>query len=241
MRHTIGQFKNSISKVELKERTLYQNTLILGEAGAGKTHLANKIREYVIANTIPTLYLDFSNPSVDEVEPKYKENKGHFNYMQFDESDAFEQAFDQAVAERKDIYMAVDPGFFSTKRTVKSKLSKLIQKTELLQNYYYFMQDIKSLEGFHAKFEDFIFYIFHLINLKKFGLTFVTQPHDIFENPRIKLLFTFLFLGRCSHAHYYNTSILRSLPTNTFYYQFRTDNRSLLFNQIESDIVIIDV
>ena len=33
MRYKIGKFKNSIATLELKERTLYQNTLILGEAG----------------------------------------------------------------------------------------------------------------------------------------------------------------------------------------------------------------
>lgn len=116
----------------------------------------------------------------------------------------------------------------------------MIQKQELLDNYYYFFHEIESLNGFYTKFEDFLYYIFDLVNIKKFGFTFLAQPNEIFENSRIKLLFTFLYLGRCSNAHYYNTSVLRSLKTNTFFYQYRLDNRSLLFNQIESDVAIID-
>jgi len=103
-----------------------------------------------------------------------------------------------------------------------------------------FFHEIESLNGFYTKFEDFIYYIFDLVNMKKYGFTFLAQPNEIFEDSRIKLLFTFLYLGRCSNAHYYNTSVLRSLKTNTFYYQYRMDNRSLLFNQIQSDIAIID-
>jgi hypothetical protein len=136
--------------------------------------------------------------------------------------------------------MAVDPSFFASKRSVKSQLSKTIQKRELLENYYYFFQEIESLNGFYTKFEDFIYYIFDLINMKKYGFTFLTLPNEIFEDSRIKLLFTFLYLGRCSNANYYNTAVLRSLKTNTFYYQHRVDNRSLLFNRIEADIAIID-
>jgi hypothetical protein len=33
---------------------------------------------------------------------------------------------------------------------------------------------------------------------------------------------------------------LRSMEPNTFLYQHRVDNRSLLFNNIQSDIVFID-
>jgi hypothetical protein len=225
--------------LELKERTLYQNTLILGEEGSGKTHLANKIRHYVMKNGVPTLYLDFSDPSVEQIEEKFKDADTFF-YLRFEETDAFETALNEAIHERRNIYMAVNPSYFASKKSIKSKLSQVIQKQELLENYYYFFQDIASLNGFYTKFEDFLYYIFDLVNLKKYGFTFLTQPHEIFEDPRVKLLFTFLYLGRCSNAHYYNTAVLRSLKTNTFYYQFRMDNRSLLFNPIQSDIAIID-
>jgi len=239
MRYKIGRLQNSISTLELKERTLYQNTLILGEEGSGKTHLANKIRHYVMANGIPTLYLDFSNPSIEKIEEKFKDSDTFF-YLRFEESDEFEAALDKAIAERRNIYMAANPSYFGTKRNVKSMLSKMIQKHDLLENYYYFFHEIESLNGFYTKFEDFLYYIFDLVNMKKYGFTFLAQPNEIFEDSRIKLLFTFLYLGRCSNAHYYNTSVLRSLKTNTFYYQYRMDNRSLLFNQIQSDIAIID-
>ena len=116
----------------------------------------------------------------------------------------------------------------------------MIQKKELLEHYYYFMQVIVQPEGFFTKFEDFVFYIFDMINMKKFGLTFVSQPNEIFENTRIKLLFSFLYVGRCSNAYYYNTVILRSLPTHHFVHQVRLDHKSLLFNPIKTDIVCID-
>lgn len=239
MRAKIGTFKNSIATLDLNERTLYQNTLILGEEGSGKTHLANKIRHFVMACGVPTLYLDFSDPSIDQIEEKFKIDEAFF-YLRFDESEEFDAALNKAIAEGKNIYMAVNPNYFASKRNIKSKLSQMIQKPELLEKYYYFFHEIANLDGFYTKFEDFLYYIFDLVNLKKFGFTFLTQPHEIFEDPRIKLLFTFLYLGRCSNAHYYNTSVLRSLATNTFYYQYRMDNRSLLFNQIKSDIAIID-
>lgn len=239
MKQKIGKFQNSIAMLELKERTLYQNTLILGEEGSGKTHLANKIRHYVMANGVPTLYLDFSDPTIEQIEEKFKDADTFF-YLRFEESEAFDNALNKAIEERRNIYMAVNPNYFATKRSVKSKLSQTIQKHELLEHYYYFFHEIASLNGFYTKFEDFLYYIFDLVNLKKFGFTFLTQPHEIFEDPRVKLLFTFLYLGRCSNAHYYNTAVLRSLKTNTFYYQYRMDNRSLLFNPIQSDIAIID-
>lgn len=240
MGYKIGHFQNSISALELRERTLYQNTLILGEEGSGKTHLANKIRRYVMENSIPTLYIDFSDPSIEKIEEKFKDSSTFF-YLRFEESDEFEAILDKAIAQRRNIYMAANPSYFSNKRNVKSKLSRMIQKHELLDNYYYFFHEIESLNGFYTKFEDFLYYIFDLVNIKKFGFTFLAQPNEIFEDSRIKLLFTFLYLGRCSNAHYYNTSVLRSLKTNTFFYQYRTDNRSLLFNQIQSDVAIIDV
>ncbi|MDQ1298493.1 MAG: hypothetical protein QG558_1032 [Campylobacterota bacterium] len=240
MGYKIGHFQNSISALELRERTLYQNTLILGEEGSGKTHLANKIRRYVMENSIPTLYIDFSDPSIEKIEEKFKDSSTFF-YLRFEESDEFEAVLDKAIAQRRNIYMAANPSYFSNKRNVKSKLSRMIQKHELLDNYYYFFHEIESLNGFYTKFEDFLYYIFDLVNIKKFGFTFLAQPNEIFEDSRIKLLFTFLYLGRCSNAHYYNTSVLRSLKTNTFFYQYRTDNRSLLFNQIQSDVAIIDV
>ncbi len=239
MKRKIGKFKSSIANLELHDRVLKENTLILAEPGSGKTHLANKIREFVIAAGLPTLYLDFSDPDVDHIEERFKHGSD-FHYMRFDESDAFDAALDAAIADRKNIYMAVSPSYFASKRDIKSKLSKMMQKRELLDNYYYFMQDIADVEGFYTKFEDFIFYTFDLVNLKKFGLTFLTQPHEIFENPRIKLLFSFLYIGRCSNAYYYNTTVLRSMKPHTFLYQYRVDNRSLLFNNIQSDIVYID-
>lgn len=240
MKRKIGTFKSSIANLELHDRMLRENTLILAEPGSGKTHLANKIREFVIAAGIPTLYLDFSDPDVDHIEERFKHGS-EFHYMRFDESDEFDAAVDAAIAERRNIYMAVNPSYFASKRDIKSKLSKMMQKRELLDNYYYFMQDIANIEGFHAKFEDFIFYTFDLVNLKKFGLTFLAQPNEIFENPRIKLLFSFLFIGRCSNAYYYNTTVLRNMKPHTFLYQYRVDNRSLLFNNIQSDIVHIDI
>jgi hypothetical protein len=239
MRYKIGHFQNSISSLELKQRTLFQNTLILGEEGSGKTHLANKIRHFVMENNIPTLYIDFSDPSIEKIEEKFKDSDTFF-YLRFEESDDFEAALDKAIADRRNIYMAANPSYFVNKRNVKSKLSRMIQKHELLDNYYYFFHEIESLNGFYTKFEDFLYYIFDLVNIKKYGFTFLAQPNEIFEDSRIKLLFTFLYLGRCSNAHYYNTSVLRSLKTNTFFYQYRMDNRSLLFNQIQSDIAIID-
>lgn len=239
MKQKIGKFKSSIATLELQERVLTENTLILAEPGSGKTHLANKIREFVIDNGIPTLYLDFSDPTPDQVEEKFKTGSD-FHYIRFDESDAFNTALDEAIAQRHNIYMAVSPTFFASKREIKSKLSQMMQKRELLENYYYIMQEIASLEGFYTKFEDFMFYIFDLVNLKKFGLTFLAQPHEMFENPRIKLLFSFLFIGRCSNAYYYNTTVLRNMKPHTFLYQHRVDNRSLLFNNIQSDIVYID-
>lgn len=239
MKRKIGKFKSSISTLELQDRVLRENTLILAEPDSGKTHLANKIREFVIDSGLPTLYLDFSDPDVDHIEERFK-NGSEFYYMRFDESDAFNTALEKAIAERKNIYMAVNPSYFASKRDIKSKLSQMMQKRELLDNYYYFMQEIANLDGFYTKFEDFIFYIFDLVNLKKFGMTFLTQPHEIFENPRIKLLFSFLFVGRCSNAYYYNTTVLRNMKPHTFLYQHRVDNRSLLFNSIQSDIVYID-
>lgn len=237
-RKKVGQFQNSIAKLELGERTLQENTLILGETNSGKTYLSNIIREHVIDNDIPTLYLDFSNAKEADIEEKFK-TSGHFHYMRFDESDAFDAAFDQAVSERKDIYMAVDPNYFSGQKEIKSKLSQLLQKEQLLKNYYYFMHVISALDSFFTQFQDFILYIFQLIQLKKFGLTFLTQPNTIFEDSRVKLLFSFLYIGRCSEAYYYNASLLRSLPTRMFYYQERTDERTLLFNNIRGDIVKI--
>ena len=193
MRYKIGHFQNCISTLELKQRTLYQNTLILGEEGSGKTHLANKIRHYVMANGVPTLYLDFSDPSIEKIEEKFKDSDTFF-YLRFEESDEFEASLDKAIAERRNIYMAANPSYFATKRNIKSRLSRMIQKQELLDNYYYFFHEIESLNGFYTKFEDFLYYIFDLVNIKKFGFTFLAQPNEIFEDSRIKLLFTFLYL-----------------------------------------------
>jgi hypothetical protein len=238
MKSIIGKCDGSIAALKLTEDLLCKNTLILGEEGSGKTNLASKIREYVIASDIPTLYMDFSDPTVDEIEARYKDE--YFNYMRFEESDAFDAAFDEAVKAHKHIYLAVNPKYFANKRDVKSRLSQTISKQELLEDYYYFFHEIAQLGGFYTKFEDFLFYIFNMINMKKYGLTFLTQPHEIFENAQLKLLFSFLFLGRCSNANYYNTSELKNLKRNQFFYQRRMDHKTLLFNEIRGDIVTID-
>lgn len=238
MKQKIGNIKNSIANLELVEQVIAQNTIILAEEGCGKTHLSNLIREYVMDNDVPTLYLDFSDPDVDAVETQFKKSERIF-YLRFEESDAFDTALQEAIARRENIYMAVNPNYFSGKRDVKSRLSHTIQSAELLENYYYFFHEISLLNAFYTKFEDFMFYILSLVNLKKFGLTFLTQPHEIFEDHKIKLLFSFLYLGRCSNTNYYDTE-LRTLPAHTFIYQHRKDRRTLLFNVIESDVVTID-
>ncbi len=238
MKSIIGRCDSSIASMQLTDDLLCRNTLILGEEGAGKTNLASKIRDFVIASGIPTLYMDFSDPSVDEIEARYKDE--HFNYLRFEESDAFDAAFDAAIAEHKHIYLAVNPKYFSNKRDIKSRLSYTISKQELLENYYYFFHEIAQLGAFYTKFEDFLLYIFSMIHLKKYGLTFLTQPHEIFENAQLKLLFSFLFVGRCSKANYYNTSELKSLKRNQFLYQRRMNQETLLFNDIHSDLVTID-
>lgn len=239
MKQRIGHYKNSIASLELTARVLKTNTLIMAEEGSGKTHLANKIRNFVMDNDIPTLYLDFSDPEIDDVEERFK-SEGRFFYMRFEESEAFDAALQKAIKERKNIYMAVNPNYFSNRKDVKSKLSQMFQIPELLENYYYFFHEIARLNAFYTKFEDFLLYIFGLVHLKKFGLTFLTQPHETFEDPQIKLLFTFLYVGKCSKVYYYNTAVLKNLKPHTFYYQYRMDNRTLLFNSIRSDIVYID-
>lgn len=238
MKQKIGKFKSSIANLELEERVLTQNTLILAEEGSGKTHLANLIRHYVMDNGVPTLYLDISNPDEKDVEERFKES-GRFYYIRYAEDEAFEKELKEAIERRENIYMAVNPNYFSNKRDVKSRLSQTIQTPELLENYYYFFHEISRLNAFYTKFEDFMFYILSLVNLKKYGMTFLTQPHEIFEDQKIKLLFSFLYLGKCSNANYYNTE-LKKLPKHTFYYQYRQDRRTLLFNVIQSDTVMID-
>jgi hypothetical protein len=239
MNAKIGTFKNSIADLKLEPRVLRTNTLILAEEGSGKTHLASKIRKFVMENGVPTLYLDFSDPEPEAVEPRFRESEAFF-YMRFEESDAFDDALAEAIAARKDIYMAVNPNYFSNKRDIKSRLSHMLQTPALLENYYYFFHEISCLNAFYTKFEDFLLYIFSLVNMKKFGLTFLSQPHEIFEDPRIKLLFTFLFLGKCSNANYFNTAELKSFKPHTFYYQYRLDHKTLLFNRVKGDIVTID-
>lgn len=238
MKRKIGKLKSSIANLELIERMLTQNTIIMAEEGCGKTHLANLIREYVMDNGVPTLYLDFSNPDVDAVEERFKKS-GRFFYLRFEESDAFDAVLQEAIERRENIYMAVNPNYFSGRRDIKSRLSHTIQSPGLLENYYYFFHEISLLNAFYTKFEDFMFYILSLVNLKKYGLTFLTQPHEIFEDYKIKLLFSFLYLGRCTSAEYYNTE-LKLLPAHTFIYQHRQDRRTLLFNVVETDVVMID-
>lgn len=238
MNRVIGNCKNNIAALELTPGFLTKNTLILGEEGSGKTNLGSKIRDYVIANGIPTLYMDFSNPEADGVEARYKDE--NFNYLRFEESDAFNAAFDAMIAERKNIYLAIDPNYFSNSREQQSRLSEAISKRTLLDNYYYFFHEIAHLNGFYTKFEDFLQYLFGMINMKKFGMSFLTQPNEIFEDAQLKLLFSYLFLGRCSNANYYNTSALRSMPRNTFFFQYRKSLKTLLFNDITGQIVVID-
>ena len=238
MRNTIGKYDSSINSLKLEERSLQYNTLILAKEGAGKTNLACKIRNYAIDSNVPTLYLDFSNSNESDVEQRYKDE--HFNYIRFDESDEFLEELNKLIADKKHIYMAVDAKYFSYKRSVKSKLTQTLQTQELLDNYYYFFHDIKNLDGFYTKFEDFLLYMLNFLNLKKYGLTFLAQPHEIFENPQLKLLFTFLYLGKCSNLNYFNTAQLKNLPKNKFLYQYRTSHRTLLFNDIVTNIVDVD-
>jgi len=233
----IGTCGSSISELELTKTSLYSNTLILAEEGSGKTNLSAKIRQHVIDNNVPTLYMDFSNPLNDEVESRFRDE--NFNYMKFEETDAFDEMLTQAVKERKHVYLAIDPAFFSNMKEVKSKISIMLSSSELLGNYYYFFHEIAQLNAFYTKFEDFLRYIFDLISMQKYGLTFLTQPHEIFEDPKLKLLFTYLYLGRCSNANYFNTSILKNMKRNVFLHQYRQNHRSLLFNEIKNDIVTI--
>ena len=100
MKRKIGTFKSSIAKLELHDRVLRENMLILAEPGSGKTHLANKIREFVIASGIPTLYLDFSDPEEEQVEERFKHGS-EFHYMRFDESDEFDAAVDAGTGGRR--------------------------------------------------------------------------------------------------------------------------------------------
>jgi len=238
MRDVIGKYLDTIDALRLEKRLLQHNTLILGEQGSGKTNLACRIRNYVIDNDVPTLYMDFNNSNEDDVELRYKDE--HFNYIQFDESDEFDAAFSALIQAKKHIYMAVDPNFFAKKRDERSKLSQIISQQFLLDNYYYFFHDIENLNGFYTQFEDFLLYMLSFVNLQKYGFTFLAQPHETFENPHLKLLFSFLFVGKCSNANYYNTSILKTLKKNKFYYQYRTAHPTLLFNEIQSSMVKID-
>jgi hypothetical protein len=238
MRNKLGKFENSIDKHVLSERSLYLNTLILGEQGSGKTNLACRIRNFVIDSEVPTLYIDFSDSNEEEIELRYKDE--HFNYIQFDESEEFEEKLNQLITEKKHIYLAANPEYFSFKRDIKSKLTQTIQKPELLENYYYFIHDIENLNGFYTKFEDFLIYMLSFSNVRKYGLTFLAQPHSTFENPQIKLLFSFLYLGKCSNLHYYNTAILKNLVKNEFFYQYRQPHITLMFNDIKSALVKID-
>jgi len=238
MRDVIGKYLDTIDALRLEKRLLNHNMLILGEQGSGKTNLACRVRNYVIDNDVPTLYMDFNNSNEDDVELRYKDE--HFNYIRFEESEAFDEAFQALISAKKHVYMAVDPNFFARKRDERSKLSQIISQQFLLDNYYYFFHDIENLNGFYTQFEDFLLYMLSFVNLQKYGFTFLAQPHETFENPHLKLLFSFLFVGKCSNANYYNTSILKTLKKNKFYYQYRTNHPTLLFNEIQSSMVKID-
>jgi hypothetical protein len=239
MRNIIGKYNDAIGSLELKERSLYYNTLILGEHGAGKTNLACRIRDFVIDSNVPTFYIDFSNSDEEEIEMRYKDQ--NFNYIKYEESDEFDQMLDQLISEKKHIYMSASPSYFDTSvRRKKSKLTQTIQRQELLDNYYYFFHDIESLNGFYAEFNYFSLYMLSFSKLSKYGLTFLSQPHKIFENRHIKLMFTYLFIGRCTNLDYYNTASLKSLVKNRFLYQYRTEFPTLLFNDIKTHSVDID-
>ena len=239
MKLKIGKFDSSIASLELNESVLDANTLIIAEKGSGKTNLANKIRTFVMNNNVPTLYLDFSNPKDSEVEARYRDSDGYL-YMQFQETEAFDQLLANAIKNRENIYMAIDPKYFSDMRLQKSRLSEMIGSKELLDNYYYFFHEVSLLNTLYTKFDDFLLYMFDLVNLMKYGFTFLTQPHEIFETPEIKLLFTYLYLGKLTNKNYYNIPQLKNLEKNSFFYQCRSNNRSISFNTIKSDFVIID-
>ncbi|WP_297432574.1 ATP-binding protein [Sulfurimonas sp.] len=238
MRDVIGKYMDTIDSLKLEKRILDHNLLILGEQGSGKTNLACRVRNYIIDNDVPTLYMDFNNSHEDDVELRYKDE--HFNYIRFEESETFDAEFQALVSVKKHIYMAVDPNFFAKKRNQRSRLSQIISQQSLLDNYYYFFHDIENLNGFYTQFEDFLLYMLSFVNLQKYGFTFLAQPHETFENPHLKLLFSFLFVGKCSNANYYNTAILKTLKKNKFYYQSRTAHATLLFNDIQSSMVKID-
>lgn len=238
MRDKLGKCINSINVHKLDERVLRYNTLILAEEGSGKTNLACKIRNFAIDSNVPTLYMDFSDSNEDEIELRYKDE--YFNYIRFEESEEFDVEFAKLVKERKHIYMATNPNYFSNKRDIRSKLSQTIGQRELLDNYYYFFHDIENLNGFYTKFEDFLLYMLGFMNMKKYGFTFLAQPHSTFESQQIKLLFTYLYLGKCSNLNYFNTSKLKTLPKNRFFYQYRTAHPTLAFSDIKSDFVQID-
>ena len=238
MSHIIGKYQSSINTLRLEERSLKVNTLIIGESNSGKTNLARHIRSYAIQSEVPTIYIDFADSDESEIEDNYKDD--YFNYIRFDESDAFLKELNALIAERKHIYMSVNPKYFSNKRDIKSKLTQVLQAQVLLDNYYYFFHDIKNLDGFYTKFEDFLLYMLGFLNLKKFGLTFLAQPHEIFESAQLKLLFTFLYLGKCSNLEYFNTAELKNLKKNSFFHQYRTSHKTLLFNNIIGDTVKIN-
>ncbi|MCW8837173.1 MAG: ATP-binding protein [Thiovulaceae bacterium] len=238
MRNIIGKYNDALGSLELKERNLYYNTLILGEHGAGKTNLACRIRDFVIDSNVPTFYIDFSDSNEEDIEMRYKDQ--NFNYIRYEETQEFEEALQVLIDAKKHIYMSASPSYFDTsKRHVKSKLTKTIQNKELLNNYYYFLHDIENLNGFYVEFADFLLYMLSFSKLAKYGLTFLAQPHKTFENAHIKLMFTYLFIGKCSNIDYYNTASLKNLVKNRFLYQFRTENPTLLFNDIKTHSVDI--
>jgi len=193
-----------------------------------KSNLSGKLHRYLLIDELPT---NFRSYDVKEV---------YVRGLFFEESENFDETFAKLVAQKKHIYMAVDPNFFATKREKKSKLSRVISQQALLDDYYYFFHDIENLNGFYTKFEDFLLYMLSFANLQKHGFTFLAQPHQTFENPHLKLLFSFLYVGKCSNANYFNTAILKTLKKNHFYYQHRTAYPTLLFNDIKSSMVKID-
>lgn len=238
MRDKLGKCTTSINVHKLDERFLNYNTLILAEEGSGKTNLACRIRNFAIDSGVATLYMDFADSNEEDIELRYKDE--YFNYIRFEESEEFDAKFKQLIKEKKHIYMATNPNYFSNKRDIRSKLSQTITQEELTENYYYFFHDIENLNGFYTKFEDFLLYMLGFMNLKKYGFTFLAQPHSTFESQQIKLLFTYLYLGKCSNLNYFNTAKLKTLSKNKFFFQYRTAHPTLAFSDIKSDFVQID-
>lgn len=231
----IGKYKNGIGFFELTDMFLTTNTLIIAEKDAGKTHLGSKIKEYVISRNVPVIHFDFENLDESDLESFYQNE----NYIRFEESEAFEARLNEMIEQKKNIYMSVNPNYFSGLSTIKSKLSETIEKKELLDNYYYFFKNLAYLSNFYDQHADFLFEFFKLLEVKKYGLTFLTQPHDIFIDKRIKTKFNQLFVGKNTQSRFFNTYMLSHLDKHEFCYQYRKDHKTFFFDAIRNEMVYI--